>query len=90
MNIQEQYQEETGLYHYDSGSMDFKWSDDYVDWLEKRIEALTIPVVSSSTLLESNKKLKKALHQIYTMQDGWVGEHVDKTKKIIQATFKND
>jgi len=54
------------------------------------VKKLTIPVVGGSTLIENNKKLKKALHQIYTMQDGWVGEHVDKTKKIIQATFKID
>jgi hypothetical protein len=31
------YHNETGLYHYDSGSMEFKWSDEYIEWLEKKL-----------------------------------------------------
>tara|TARA_R110002020_G_C15946235_1_gene745155 strand:+ start:361 stop:600 length:240 start_codon:yes stop_codon:yes gene_type:complete len=32
----EQYEEETGKYHYNSSNIDFEYSCDYVDWLEQK------------------------------------------------------
>jgi hypothetical protein len=71
MNIQEEYQQETGLYHYDSGSMDFKWSDNYVEWLEKRVKVLTLTDVS-----EQRELLENYQHFI-----DWNEEHDRKASK---------
>jgi len=47
MSIREEYQKETGKYYY-TESMDFEWSDDYVEWLEARAEqALSLGGVST-------------------------------------------
>jgi len=66
MNTQEEYHKETGLYHYDSGSMDFKWNDEYVEWLEKRIEALTLTSVSKSFTYKDISKVAEELANDYS------------------------
>jgi hypothetical protein len=43
--------------------------------------------VVESSLIEENEKLKKALHEIYVLQDGWMGEQVTQIKKIIKSTY---
>lgn len=38
MDIREEYNKETGKYYYKSSSVDFEWSDEYVEWLENKLE----------------------------------------------------
>lgn len=36
----DEFHEETGLYHYDTSKMDFKWNDKYIEWLEEKLSKL--------------------------------------------------
>jgi|688.fasta_scaffold967087_2 hypothetical protein len=36
-NLKNQFHEETGLYYYRTDIEDFKWNDDYVEWLENKL-----------------------------------------------------
>lgn len=77
MNTQEEYHKETGLYHYDSGSMDFKWNDEYVEWLEKRVEALTLTEVSQQReLLKGYAELIQSSYTTHFFDDA-VEESID-------------
>jgi hypothetical protein len=42
------FHEETGLYYCDTSKMDFKWSDEYVEWLENELSKLRQGAVSGT------------------------------------------
>jgi len=43
MNIRDEYHNETGLYYYDTSKTGFEWSDEYIEWLENKVEAKKLP-----------------------------------------------
>jgi hypothetical protein len=59
--LQKEYYKEFGNYKGDG-----KYSDHYVNWLESRILALTIPVVSNCTTCNSEINYKGVCEMCYT------------------------
>ena len=57
MDIRKKYNEETGKYYY-TESMDFEWSTEYVEWLEKKAESITYRLVCPECWSHNVKEVK--------------------------------